>query len=248
VTDQQDRVVAHEHRDAFDELAKVVLSEHSVESIMTKISELGKRVIPGASEVSVTLVRADSAVTVASTGELASDLDERQYERGFGPCLAACEANEVVHIPVMAAETRFADFARKAVERGAGSSLTMPMPVQTPVTAALNIYSRDVDAFDGDAVEIGRTLASYAGVALANMTLHESTQQLAQQMEAAMRSRAVIEQAKGIVMARDVCTSDVAFQHLVDVSQRTNQKLRAVAEALVAEIAGAPRDPAGGAA
>jgi GAF domain-containing protein len=245
VTNQQHRAV-DDHRDAFDELARVVLSDHSVESIMTKISELAKRVIPGASEVSVTLVRADNAVTVASTGELAVDLDERQYERDFGPCLAACEANEVVHVPDMATETRFADYARTATARGARSSLTMPMPVQTPVTAALNIYSRDVDAFDADAVEIGRTLASYAGVALANMTLHESTQQLAQQMETAMRSRAVIEQAKGIVMARDCCTPEAAFQWLIDVSQHTNQKLRAVAEALVAEIAGVPAEDAGG--
>ncbi len=65
------------------------------------------------------------------------------------------------------------------------------------------------------------------------MHLYESTAKLAQQLDLAMQSRAVIEQAKGILMGQRLCTADEAFTLLVDLSQRSNRKLRDVAQALV---------------
>jgi AmiR/NasT family two-component response regulator len=59
-------------------------------------------------------------------------------------------------------------------------------------------------------------------------------------MQAAMESRAVIEQAKGIVMRERRCTADEAFANLVKISQDTNRKLRDVATALVNRTAQPP--------
>ena len=60
---------------------------------------------------------------------------------------------------------------------------------------------------------------------------------MAEQLEAAVQSRAVIDQAKGIIMAQDQCTGDAAFQLLVRASQNRNVKLRLLAEQLVSGVA-----------
>ena len=117
---------------------------------------------------------------------------------------------------------------------GAGSSLSIGLPIEDQVIGALNVYAEKVYAFDDDAIVLAQTFAGYAAVALANAHLYDTTATLAQQMQAAMESRAVIEQAKGIIMGERRCTADEAFAILTKVSQDSNRKLRDVAAALVA--------------
>ena len=220
-------------QDAFAELARITLSEQSLETVMETIARLTKRTVPGASEVSVTLLERGHAKTVAFTGELAMDLDERQYQRGYGPCLDSIAGGEPIVINDMSSDHRWRDWAVEAVDRGAGSSLSIPVPVQREVMAALNIYSTGQDVFDHDSVELAKTFSSYAGVALANMHLYQAQGQMAEQLQTAMESRAVIEQAKGILMGQRRCGSEEAFNILIKLSQDSNRKLREVAQALV---------------
>ncbi len=220
-------------QDAFHELARVTLADHTLDTVMDKVAALTKRTVPGAAEVSVTFVQGEQAATRAYTGPLALHLDERQYDKGYGPCLASIAGAEPVHIQDMATETRWPDFAAEAQQHGAGSSLSIPVPVQREVAAALNIYSTDPNAFDNEAVELASTFAAYAGVALANMHLYQAQGQVAEQLQAAMASRAVIEQAKGILMGQRGCDAEEAFSRLVKLSQDTNRKVRDVAQALV---------------
>jgi GAF domain-containing protein len=229
----QDPRNAVDPRAAFDELARTVLGEQSLDGLLERIAELAKGVIPGAAEVSVSLVGKDRPSTVVSTGELATSLDETQYDEGFGPCLDAAMGGSVTSVPDMRIETRWPEFAKVAVERGALSSLSTPIPLQQYASAALNMYGATVGAFDDEAVELAVSFAGYAGVALANMHLYESTRTLAEQLQTAMESRAVIEQAKGVLMGQRHCTADEAFDILVKLSQQSNRKLREVAQALV---------------
>jgi GAF domain-containing protein len=218
---------------AFDELARTVLSDQTMDGLLQRVAELAQGVVPGASEVSITLVSKDKATTVVTTGQLATALDERQYEAEAGPCLDAAQAGSVASIPDMRAETRWPAFSAAAVEAGALSSLSTPIPLQQYANAALNMYGTEPGAFDDDAIELAQSFASYAGVALANMHLYESTRTLAEQLQAAMESRAVIEQAKGVLMGQRRCTAEEAFDILVKLSQQSNRKLREVAQALV---------------
>ena len=224
-------------QDAFAELARITLAEQSIDTVMQTIAQLAKRTIPGASEVSVTIVERGQAKTVAFTGQLAKALDERQYERGYGPCLSCIEGGEPVAVNDMIGDHRWRDWAVDATELGAGSSLSIPVPVQREVMAALNLYSTQKYAFDADSVELAKTFSSYAGVALANMHLYHAQGQMAEQLQSAMESRAVIEQAKGVLMGQRRCTAQEAFDDLVQLSQKSNRKLRDVAQALVDETA-----------
>jgi GAF domain-containing protein len=225
-------------QDAFEELARITLEDHSLESVMDTIAGLTKRTLPGADEVSVTLIEKGNATTVAFTGPLALACDERQYAAGWGPCLDSIDGGQPVRIDSMRTEERWRDWALQALQNGAQSSLSIPVPLQREVSAALNVYSTSEYAFDDTGLELGATFAAYAGVALANMHLYEAQSKVVDQLQTAMQSRAVIEQAKGIVMAERRCTAEEAFNVLVRLSQESNRKLREVAQALVEEAGG----------
>jgi len=223
--------------DAFAQLGRISLGTESMNSVLQRIAELAKQTIPGVAEASVSLVVSDKATTPAATGRLAVDLDESQYGRGHGPCLEAAVGREIREITDAREETRWPDYARSAVERGSLSSLSVPVPVQDSVHAALNLYAIEARAFGDDAKAVARELASYAAAAAANMYLYESTRHLAEHLDRAMQSRAVIEQAKGILMAQRRCDAAEAFNILAAASQRSNRKLRDIAAAIVEGIA-----------
>ncbi|MEH0934550.1 GAF and ANTAR domain-containing protein [Micromonospora psammae] len=214
-----------------------------LDAVLSRIAEIARDSIPGAEEVSVTLVHGAEAHTAAYTGELALRLDEWQYEQGRGPCLDAATTGTVMVVPDMAEESRWPEWAARAHAAGAGSSMSIGLPIQEAVVGALNVYGARARAFD-EMAEAAQTFADHAAVALANAHLYDGVATMAQQMQAAMRSRAVIEQAKGIIMGQRRCTADEAFAILAKVSQNSNRKVREVAESLVRQVtvgAAAPR-------
>jgi GAF domain-containing protein len=170
-------------------------------------------------------------------------LDESQYDSGFGPCLDAAAQHAVFVVEDMADEPRWPEFAAAAVKRGVRSSLSVGIPIQEQVAGAINIYGRQQGAFDAEAVTLAQTFAGYAAVAMANAHLYSTTAALAEQMAEAMTSRAVIEQAKGIVMAQRGVSAEEAFDVLSRASQAANRKLRDIAQALVDTAGAQPLQP-----
>ncbi|WP_372492264.1 ANTAR domain-containing protein [Micromonospora cabrerizensis] len=229
MADQQPLDPAH----AFAELGRIKLDETDLEGVLQQVANLARRTIAGVDEASVTLIRGRNAHTAAFTGDLALTLDERQYEEGGGPCLEAAATTAVVSVPDLTREQRWPHYTPAALKAGVRSSLSVGLPVQETVTGALNMYSTKPDAFDDEAIVLAQTFSGYAAVALANAHLYDATATLAQHMQAAMEYRAVIEQAKGVVIAERRCSPDEAFAILSKMSQDTNRKLRDVAASLV---------------
>jgi GAF domain-containing protein len=223
-----------EPADAFGRLGRMKLGETDLKGVLDQVADLAKRTIPGAEEVSVTLISDKEAQTATATGQMARTLDEWQYGHGHGPCLDASASHATLSLPDMTTEDRWPDWAARALEAGAHSSLSIGLPIHEQITGALNVYATKPEAFDSDAIILGQTFAGYAAVALANAHLYDTQANLAQQMQAAMQSRAIIEQAKGIIMGSRRCTADEAFAILTRISQDSNRKLREVAAALVA--------------
>ncbi|MFC4019942.1 ANTAR domain-containing protein [Micromonospora sp. GCM10011542] len=225
-------------RQALAELGRIRLADTDLDAVLSRIAHLARRAIPGGREVSLTLVRGGTPYSVAVTGELARELDEWQYEHERGPCLDASASGDTLSIPDMASEDRWPRWAARARDAGVLSSLSVGLPIQDAVVGTLNVYAAAPRAFDGEAIELARTFSAYAAVALANAHLYESTATLARQMQSAMESRAVIEQAKGIIMGERRCSAEEAFALLSKLSQDSNRKLREVAAALVERAAG----------
>ena len=234
--EQQLRVADTLPADVLAELATIVLAEETLDSVLSKVVELTKRVIGSADEVSLTLVRKGRAETAAYTGVLAMQADERQYGLDSGPCLDAGRGGVVLIIDDMRADDRWPDYAPQAARIGVLSSLSVPLPIQEDLIGALNVYSQRPRAFGDGEVQAGQTFAAYAAVAVANANSFASTAEMADNLRTAMASRATIEQAKGILMARGGITPDQAFEILVRASQRENRKLRDVATDLVERV------------
>lgn len=231
----------HEQRELADllpALDRVVESAETVDEALNSLVELAKHEIPGADEVSMTLVENDQGMTVASTGQLATDLDERQYETGWGPCLDAGVSGETLVIRDVHTDDRWPEYLPKAREAGLGSSMSVPMPLRPDVGGALNVYSRTADAFDEAAEQFGRTFAAVAALVISQARRYSTVAQQARTLQEAMRSRAVIEQAKGILMAVRRIDGDEAFADLVRASQRSHVKLRDVAAKIVSDASG----------
>jgi len=98
---------------------------------------------------------------------------------------------------------------------------------------------RELDAFDSEAAAIADIIAAHAGLASQVSMAYFGHRTLAEQLSEAMQSRAVIEQAKGVIMATNRCDPDEAFKTLVRLSQSTHRKLRDLADEIVAK-AGQP--------
>ena len=218
---------------AFAELSRIKLGDTDLPAVLGRVAELAKQTLPGAADVSVTLINAGQASTVAFTGQLALALDETQYQDGYGPCLEVAQSSGTVLVPDMATETRWPAFARQAAAAGVHSSLSVALPLQQAIIGALNIYATAPHSFDPGTIELARTFAGYAAVAIANAHLYTITATLADNMRRAMETRAVIEQAKGIIIAQHHCTPEYAFELLTRLSQGTHRKLRDCAADLV---------------
>ena len=220
--------------EALERLGRLSLRDLSMEGLLQTVADVAKTVMPGSPEASVTLVFKDHPTTVASTGQLATDLDESQYERGHGPCLHAARTGELIEIGDTRTDPRWPDYLPRAAEHGALSSLSVPLAIDDEqVTGALNIYAREPHAFDEDSRSAATRFGPYAAVAAGNLHAYRSARDRADNLQAALESRGVIDQAKGILMDRHKLTADQAFQVLAQMSMRTNRKLRAVADDLV---------------
>src|SRR3954454_17972125 len=231
--------------EALERLGRMSLRELSMTSLLEMVADLAKTALPCNPETSVTLLVKDRPTTVASTGPLATDLDETQYDEGQGPCLHAARTGELTEIPDTRADDRWPDYTRRAVEHGNLSSLSIPLSIEEKdqVTGALNIYARRPDAFDEASRSVATRFAPYAAVAAGNLYAYQSARDMAGNLQAALDSRAVIDQAKGILMERHKLTPDQAFQLLAQASMNANRKLRNVADDLVrtGELPEAPR-------
>jgi len=232
-----------EAKDAFAQLSSIVLGDEPLPAILERLVHIARQVLPLDVEASITLLSRDEATTVASTDAVAEKLDERQYDDERGPCLDAAQAGERILIPDMRHESRWPRFAASATDVGVLSSLSTPLPIQRQVMGALNFYAPVPDAFSDETIELAEMFATHAAVAVANAHLYETTAALAEQMKQAMATRAVIEQAKGIIMRDRGCTADEAFDTLAQMSQQSHTKLRDVAQKLVDQVGRGSRRP-----
>ena len=235
--------------EALERLGELSLRDLSMDSLLQTVAALAKTVMPGNPEASVSLLIKDKPTTVVSTGQLALDLDETQYDRDYGPCLHAARSGEMTEIADTRSESRWRGYCTVAAGHGNLSSLSIPLLIDEDeqLTGALNMYAREPGAFDEASRSAARSFGPYASVAAGNLYAYRSARETAENLQAALASRAVIDQAKGILMERRKVTADQAFQLLAQASMALNRKVRDVADHLVrtGELPPAPPRGAG---
>jgi GAF domain-containing protein len=188
---------------------------------------------PGAEACGLTVERAGRGHTVAHSGELALRGDERQYDRDDGPCLQAMRSGELVVVADMADEQRWGTYPQSALAEGIRATLSLPLRVGDADRGALNLYSKEANAFTHTDLEAARSWAGQAGGALSVALRMAERDKAVENLRRGMASRQVIGQAVGMLMVQRRCTAQQAFDILAGASQRTNGKLRDLAARMV---------------
>lgn len=219
---------------AYAQLAAIIVNERPLGVVLRRVVELAARLVPGADDVSITLIDHGRPRSVAFTGQLAAALDERQYADGFGPCMDAALTGQTITIEDTALDRHYPEFSRQARRHGIHHTLSLALPALQDTAGALNIYgAAEAGPFDQDTLDIAATFASYAAIGLLNAALYAGALDEIAHLRQAMASRAGIEQAKGILMGDRHCTPDQAFDVLRDTAARTHRKLRDVAQTIL---------------
>jgi len=213
-------------------LRRFLAGDDDLAAMQTKIALIATETVPGCDMASITMLRDQKPTTPAFTAKTALLLDEAQYENGDGPCLAAIRHRGPEHVSTTA-DDRWPAFSAAAADLGVLATFSVPLGNEEAVIGALNMYSETQAEYDAAARDVACSFADQLGVAVATATLYAESYELSRQLQQAMESRAVIEQAKGILMAAQRCSPDAAFQILVRASQNQNRKLRAIASEIV---------------
>jgi GAF domain-containing protein len=214
---------------ALTSLAGVALTQSDLPATLEEICRIATQAVAGADGASVTTFP-QGRPGALSSDEWARSLDEMQFAEHEGPCLDAYRTGNAFRLRDMAAEPRWPSYMPRAVERGARSMMSMPMAAEGSTIGALNLYSKEPDAFDAEAASVAEIVAAHAGLAAHVSAAFFGHRALAEQLTEAIASRGVIEQAKGVIMVATRCSADDAFDVMTRVSQRSHRKLRDVAQ------------------
>ena len=214
------------------ETVELVL-ERVVDSTMEQIVQLACEAIDGCSMAGLTLLDAGGPHTLAATGEGAQRVDAHQYEIGSGPCLDAYRNRVVLRVDSTASDARWPEFLRQARAEDVGSILSLPLVVREDGLGALNLYGEAEHAFGLAEERIGLAFATHASLTLSHAQGYWRQEQARQNLGIALTTRGVIDQAKGVLMARTGRSADEVFESLRRASQRTNRKVFDLAQEIV---------------
>ncbi|MHB8293417.1 MAG: GAF and ANTAR domain-containing protein [Acidimicrobiales bacterium] len=221
--------------EALRALARFLVTDNSVGDALLRVAEISIAALQGAEIAGIALLDDEGrSTTGVYTDEESPEIDKAQYATGNGPCLDAWRYGRVVRIDDMNLASNYPEFARTARDHNVLSTLSLPLRAGSASMGALNLYARAPSAFSAEDQAVAEDLAAAAAAVLANASAYWNAFELGENLAEAMRSRAVIEQAKGILMARSPeLDADGAFDLLRRASQRENIKLRDVARRIV---------------
>jgi transcriptional regulator with GAF, ATPase, and Fis domain len=171
---------------------------------------------------------------IASSNEQVRLLELFQLQNDQGPCLDAFSTGAgVSHADLTTAGARWPRFAAAATDAGFRSVDAVPMRLRSDVIGALNLFGTRAGALDGTALRTARALVDVATIGLLQERAIRHREVLTQQLQTALNSRVVIEQAKGLIAERLRIDMDGAFAALRGYARGHNLKLSNVARAVI---------------
>jgi GAF domain-containing protein len=222
-------------RESLAALSRLSMSQLDLKDAMTRIAEYAVAAIPGADGAGVTLLERGHADTIVASAPFVAEVDTIQYSIKQGPCITAAREGRTVRAGELNVDPQWPRFGPEVGRLGVHSVLSLPLMTPAGVVGAMNVYAHSQNAFSDHAALIGELFAEPAAIAVQNAQVLAQSKRLATQLQSALSSRAVIDQALGILMSRVGSTADEAFDRLRERSQADNVKLRDVAQRVVDE-------------
>ncbi|WP_146099591.1 GAF and ANTAR domain-containing protein [Kineococcus xinjiangensis] len=223
-------------------LQELLLHSDDLTAFLGNVARMAVRDMPAGVSCGVTVERDGRSITIASSDERTLRIDEAQYSLGDGPCLHSLRTQEHVLVEDLRGDGRWPEYAESAISEGVLSSLSVPFQ-QHQTRGAFNVYASAPRAFGPEEQREVEAFAEQVKTAIALAARMASHADLAEQLSQAMKSRAVIDQAIGVIMGQNRCGPDEAFAILRTVSQNRNVKLRDIAVQMVTSITSQRRPP-----
>ena len=215
--------------------AVVLPANYDLEAALSELAESVTQVL-GLSGSGVTM--ADDAgrlCFVTAVNQSSGELERNQEQHQAGPCRDAYDTGEVVRVTDVRLESaRWPEFAAAATSLNVAGAAGIPMRLADKIIGALNLYAPLPREWSDEAIAVAGVLADVATSYVVNASKLRQQQQLGEQLQHALESRIVIEQAKGITAQQNGVTIDQAYQLIRGHARSNNTSLRAVAEAIVA--------------
>jgi hypothetical protein len=208
------------------DLAIDLQHESGTEATLQAITEGAASLVPGAWGCGISMVQGRKITPEAPTNPVVAELDQLQSLLDEGPCLSALREQRTVQIEDMATEMRWPRFGRAALDRGVRSMLSFQMFVIYVTQGALKLFGDHTQTFDEESQLVGGVLAQHASIAMIGAAAEA-------QFDAALASRDIIGQAKGLLMHRENLTGLQAFALMLKTSQNANIKLVEIARWVV---------------
>lgn len=211
------------------DLGRQIAAHSTMDGALTAITEVALSAIPRAHYASITRSRASGLDTLAATADAAILADLLQYELSSGPCVEAVISDYVVRTGDLGRDPRWPNYGPAAVDRaGVNSvlSIRLLLPEEADFAAGLNVYSRDLDAYDAAAETVGLLLAAHGAIAVSWLGAREK----AANLQHALTTNREIGIAMGIIMTAHKVTRDQAFEVLRMASQNTHRKVFEIAQ------------------
>ena len=220
-------------RQALTELGKLRFGEMRVEDALHEIVQTTHAIfdVDGAG-----LMLADTdhhLRNVAVSDERLGHLEELQMRHQEGPCISAFDDKELVGTQDLAQETRWPLFSRAAVARGVRAVLASPLPYNQDAVGVVAVLSDDPHPWSPEGELALLAFTDLAALLIASMMLGEEQSELAAQLQTALNSRAIIEQAKGVLIGQQGMSARKAYEQLRAQARAERRKLLAVSAEVV---------------
>jgi GAF domain-containing protein len=220
------------------QLAGLVAGTVELSGLLKQVATLAEHAIPGADGAGVTLLRTavprNRIEALATSHRFVSEIHEIQYVTlDEGPCVTATLEARIVRSGSLGGEKMWPRFGPRVGRLGVHSALSLPLLVSGQVVGGIDVYAHAKDVFDDRATEVGELFAASAAVTVRNAQILAGVLALTTQLQSALATRPVIEQAIGLLRGRSGGTAEEAFSRLRVISQSEHTKLVDVAQHIV---------------
>ena len=225
--------VTREFADHVADVAQLLEGDEIPDEALDRLTALAAELVPGGTAAAVTIAMPSGALTFAASDQRLEELHRLQVDADDGPVAETLRHNEPRRVDDTAGECRWPAFCRAAAKAGFASCLVLPLRTDRQPAGAVALYGQEPNVFRGAAHDIALLAAAQGGIAVHNAALYGTCRRMAERLYAGLESRAVIEQAKGILHAELGVSPAEAFTLLSRYSQNTNQRVRKISAGLV---------------
>jgi transcriptional regulator with GAF, ATPase, and Fis domain len=220
--------------ETFVTLADTLVDDFDVVELMQTLVEESVNLLDAQAAGLVLADQRGGLQVMASSSERSRLLELFQVQNDEGPCLECYRTGEQILVGDISAEAgRWPKFTPEAARQGFASVHSLPLRLRTETIGALNLFHAQAGSLLEEDIRVGQALASVATIGILQERAIQRTELLSEQLQRALNSRVIIEQAKGVLAERGALDMDVAFASLRGYARSHNLRLAELARGVV---------------